>query len=88
MRHEWCEYHNCGIGYPTIFLANGFKISGVEGVNVVMRIDITQLKPVPQRIHPGGKIGLVGRIHIGGVQVYHRTIFWIGFLTIPVIVKP
>ncbi|SAD50817.1 Uncharacterised protein [Enterobacter cloacae] len=72
-----------GIGDPAIVLTNGIDIGSIEGFDFVMRIDITQFKSMPQRIHPSGKICLIGRIHIGGIQVNHCAIFRVRFLTIP-----
>ena len=71
------------IGDPAVFLANGLQVSGIESVNVVMRIDIAQFESMPQRVHPSGKIGLIGRVHISSIQVNHRAVFRIGFLSVP-----
>ena len=51
-----------GIGDPAIVLTNGIDIGSIEGFDFVMRIDIAQFESMPQRVHPSGKIGLIGRV--------------------------
>ncbi len=54
-----------GISDPAIVLTNGIDIEVALKASIfVMRIDITQFKSMPQRIHPSGKICLIGRTSI------------------------
>ncbi|MNP84093.1 hypothetical protein D3C76_1832500 [compost metagenome] len=48
-----------------------------------MGVDVTQLEVVPQGVGPGGEVGFIRGVHIGGVEIHDHPVFRIGFLPVP-----